>query len=76
MTRAIAMLLAGATALLAACATPSQSQSTAPLREPDRLFVGDAAPDFALRPLDGGRTVRLSQFKGDRPVVLVFGSYT
>ena len=40
------------------------------------LHVGDAAPDFALGRLDGGARVQLSSFRGQRPVVLVFGSYT
>ncbi len=41
------------------------------------LKPGDAAPDFVL-PKQGARneTVRLSSFQGNRPVVLVFGSYT
>jgi hypothetical protein len=34
------------------------------------------APDFSLKPLDGGASVQLSSFRGERPVVLVFGSYT
>ena len=34
------------------------------------------APDFALRTLDGKRIVKLSDFRGREPVVLVFGSYT
>jgi len=38
--------------------------------------VGTDAPDFALRTLDGKRIVKLSDFKGREPVVLVFGSYT
>ena len=38
--------------------------------------VGDRAPDFALAPLGGGELVRLSSFRGDRPVALIFGSYT
>jgi hypothetical protein len=38
--------------------------------------VGDPAPDFALAPLGGGEPVRLSRFRGDRPVALIFGSYT
>lgn len=38
--------------------------------------VGDTAPDFALPTLDHSATVRLSSFRGARPVVLVFGSYT
>jgi len=38
--------------------------------------VGSEAPDFALKSLETGEEVRLSEFKGDRPVALVFGSYT
>lgn len=41
-----------------------------------RLAEGDAAPDFTLRTLDGSGSVTLSSFRGQRPVVLVFGSYT
>lgn len=37
---------------------------------------GTLAPDFTLRPPDGGEPVTLSSFRGDRPVALVFGSYT
>ena len=40
------------------------------------LGVGDPAPDFALPALDRSRVVRLSAELRDRPVVLVFGSYT
>lgn len=40
------------------------------------LHVGDAAPDFSLPTLDHGRTVHLSDEYRDRPVVLIFGSYT
>ena len=36
---------------------------------------GSNAPDFALRPPDGGEIVRLSSLRG-RPVALIFGSYT
>lgn len=46
------------------------------LRMPDTLNVGDAAPDFKLKAKDGSSEVRLSTFKGRRPVVLVFGSFT
>src|SRR5581483_7924391 len=38
--------------------------------------VGDVAPDFQLPTLDHQSSVQLSSFRGDRPVVLVFGSYT
>ena len=38
--------------------------------------VGDSAPDFSLKTLDGKETFTLSQFRGKQPVVLIFGSYT
>lgn len=37
---------------------------------------GDLAPDFELSDVNGGNTVRLSDFRGQRPVALVFGSFT
>ena len=42
------------------------------------LLPGAPAPDFALPRHDnhGGERVALSSFRGQRPVVLVFGSYT
>jgi AhpC/TSA family len=40
------------------------------------LRVGDPAPDFTLPLLDHSSQVTLSSFRGVRPVVLVFGSYT
>jgi len=40
------------------------------------LAVGDAAPDFELPGKDLSAPVRLSSFKGQQPVVLIFGSYT
>jgi hypothetical protein len=40
------------------------------------LQMGNAAPDFRLPLLDGSGSVELSSFRGDRPVVLIFGSYT
>ena len=38
--------------------------------------AGDLAPDFELQDPTGTTTVRLSDFRGKRPVGLVFGSYT
>lgn len=38
--------------------------------------VGDAAPDFTLESPDHKTTTQLSTFRGEKPVVLVFGSYT
>jgi hypothetical protein len=38
--------------------------------------VGDLAPDFELGDINGENLVRLSGFRGQRPVALVFGSFT
>ena len=38
--------------------------------------VGELAPDFELTDVYGQETVRLSDFRGNRPVVLLFGSFT
>ena len=40
------------------------------------LEVGQEAPDFSLKSLNGDASVQLSSFRGKKPVVLVFGSYT
>lgn len=40
------------------------------------LNIGDPAPDFTLETTDKTQQVRLSSFRGEKPVVLVFGSYT
>lgn len=41
-----------------------------------RLSVGKLAPDFTLERNDDTGSVTLSEFRGERPVVLIFGSYT
>jgi hypothetical protein len=38
--------------------------------------VGELATDFCLKHLGSEERVRLSSFQGQRPVALVFGSYT
>ena len=40
------------------------------------LNVGDTAPDFALTTLDKTSQVNLASLRNNKPVVLVFGSYT
>jgi hypothetical protein len=40
------------------------------------LNLGDAAPDFALPVTDHSRIVTLSSEYRNKPVVLIFGSYT
>jgi len=38
--------------------------------------VGDPAPDFILCDSSGENPVRLSDFRGQKPVALIFGSFT
>jgi hypothetical protein len=40
------------------------------------LQPGDPAPDFSLRTLDKTQSIQLSTLTSQKPVVLVFGSYT
>ncbi|MHC4955867.1 MAG: EF-hand domain-containing protein [Planctomycetota bacterium] len=47
-----------------------------PAAPPTGAPVGEVAPDFTLRPPEGGEPVTLSKFRGDRPVALIFGSYS
>ena len=73
----IAFSLLAATFVAAAFTALAQAQR--PARNPRPAIapaVGDPAPDFKLRTKDGEREVQLSSFKGRRPVVLVFGSFT
>lgn len=44
-------------------------------REGD-LKVGDPAPDVELVALDGSTPVRLKDAVGEKPLVLIFGSFT
>jgi hypothetical protein len=79
-------LLAGAAFLLAAGDVPAQQGSKKPgevntpaakgERPPERLKVGDPAPNFTLADPTGKKTVTLSGFQGKKPVVLIFGSHT
>jgi hypothetical protein len=40
------------------------------------LKVGDPAPAFCLPTADKQSSISLASFRGQRPVVLIFGSYT
>ncbi|MCS7168025.1 MAG: hypothetical protein RMI91_12455 [Gemmatales bacterium] len=45
-------------------------------RKTDTLKVSDLAPDFTLRNPTGKSSSTRSAFRGNKPVVLIFGSYT
>jgi peroxiredoxin len=45
-------------------------------RNQGSLTAGDEAPDFTLKTLDGSAEVTLSNYRGECPVALIFGSYT
>lgn len=38
--------------------------------------LGNPAPGFELKKMGSKETAKLADFKGKRPVVLIFGSYT
>ena len=52
-----------------------QLKPYAKLMKPD-VKVGDAAPDFTLKSEDKKNVVTLSKLFAEKPVALIFGSYT
>ena len=46
------------------------------IRSEGSLAVGDLAPDLELASADGSGTRRISDLYREKPLVLVFGSYT
>ena len=83
-TIAAGMLLAAVAVVVAAAQAWQQWQAaSAALATPVRVLppnpaprVGQMAPDFELSSVDGSQSVRLSSFRGQRPVALVFASLT
>lgn len=69
---------AGLTLSVGACATTNRGADAASrARRVDKApKTGETAPTFTLKSLDGKRDVSLASFRGERPVVLYFGSYT
>ena len=72
-------------AFLAGCAlaVPSWGQAPPVVSNPaqlgdraGRFKAGDMAPDFSLKAMHKETRVALSSFRTQRPVALVFGSYT
>lgn len=38
--------------------------------------AGDIAPDFTLHDITGAEAITLSDYRGKKPVALIFGSFT
>ncbi len=45
-------------------------------RKTETLRVGDPAPDFSLPVVKGDGEISLADFRGKKPAVLIFASYT
>lgn len=61
---------------MAGMAVAQEARPAGQMPRQGTLKVGDLAPDFELTVRGGEQKVRLSSFRGRRPVALVFGSYT
>lgn len=71
------LMIMGALVSTIALTTPVNSHSRRRARGPDNApKVGDVAPTFKLKSLDGKSETDLASFRDERPVILFFGSYT
>lgn len=70
----VTLTMALALAVMSTAAGQSAKQKS-PRPRQGELKVGDPAPDFSVKDVDGKKTVKLSELKG-KPVVLIFGSCT
>lgn len=55
---------------------PAKQRMERRMRDDGAPKVGDLAPNFKLKSLDGEAEVELVSFRARRPVVVFFGSYT
>ncbi len=72
------LIVSAAAALTATAWSQPAGKSKAKGERPQegKLQPGDDAPNFKLKKLNADEEVELASFRGKRPVVLVFGSYT
>jgi hypothetical protein len=61
---------------LPAEARPKDWERTKSLMARTAPSIGQPAPDFSLRTLDGAETITRSVYQADRPLVLIFASFT
>ena len=69
-------VIAAAAGILVATAADAQRRRPGGNAEAGALRAGQYAPTFELKSLDGEDTFDLRTFRGERPVILFFGSYT
>ncbi len=76
--RAVKRMVAGETMPSRAPRKPGEVVAPAAKEEFDKqkLKIGDEVPDFTLQTYDQKSEITLSSFRGEKPVVLVFGSIT
>ena len=78
----VILYLAAAISISCAAATVAQDQRPNRAKRsalPDdrgALQIADLAPNFVLNSLDGASETDLQSFRDQKPVVLIFGSYT
>ncbi len=63
-------------AAVAVMSANSQDRQGVPADRNGITRVGELAPDFTLETVDKSAQVTLSSYRGERPVALIFGSYT
>ena len=66
--------VAGALALVASVAFAQDKPAS--VKKASAPRVGDVAATFKLKSLDGKSETDLASFRGKKPVILFFGSYT
>jgi len=79
MTNQLARLLAALLIVAAVSETAAAQETSQPeqRRSADApLKVGDEAPLFTLKSLDGEEEFTLADLRGTKPVIIFFGSYT
>lgn len=67
-------MVTGASIVL--CAAAQAPEEPPPAQRPKAPQAGDEAPNFTIKSLKGDETFELAAFRGKRPVILFFGSYT
>ena len=67
----VVMMLVANAALSSATALGPVDGEGLPATDLERIKIGEPAPDFTLE-AETGTPIRLSQFRGQKPVVLVF----